>query len=134
MTLCACMKIAVGCVQACCQRCVATGSNLAQQRLLFYGAGEAGTGIAELIAIALHRRHGLSVEDVSPLLQESCQHAQLCLQIHGGVGCALALCMLLCKCFCSPRQVPTTLGANSTVPTTFQSVLISTASSCPPMS
>ncbi|KAK9837421.1 hypothetical protein WJX81_001177 [Elliptochloris bilobata] len=40
----------------------ATGGNLAQQRVLFYGAGEAGTGIAELIAIALHRRHGLSLQ------------------------------------------------------------------------
>ena len=58
----------------------ATGSNLAQQRLLFYGAGEAGTGIAELIAIALHRRHGLPVEEVGPFQQR-------------------ALCMLLCICF-----------------------------------
>lgn len=62
----------------------ATGSSLAQQRLLFYGAGEAGTGIAELIAIALHRRHGLSVEEVGPFHQESCQHAQLCLQRQWG--------------------------------------------------
>lgn len=42
----------------------ATGGSLAQQRLLFQGAGEAGTGIAELIAIALHRRHGLTLEEV----------------------------------------------------------------------
>ena len=42
----------------------ATGSTLAQQRVLFYGAGEAGTGIAELIAVARRRRHGLSVEEV----------------------------------------------------------------------
>lgn len=33
---------------------------------MFYGAGEAGTGIAELIAIALQRMHGLSIEEVCP--------------------------------------------------------------------
>lgn len=42
----------------------ATGGSLAEQRVLFYGAGEAGTGIAELIAIALQRRHGLTLEQV----------------------------------------------------------------------
>lgn len=42
----------------------ATGGTLAEQRVLFYGAGEAGTGIAELIAIALQRRHGLTLEQV----------------------------------------------------------------------
>ncbi len=42
----------------------ATGSTLAQQRILFHGAGEAGTGIAELIAIALQRRHGLTLKEV----------------------------------------------------------------------
>ena len=31
---------------------------------MFYGAGEAGTGIGEMIAIALHRMHGLSIEEV----------------------------------------------------------------------
>ena len=46
----------------------ATGGTLAQQRLLFYGAGEAGTGIAELIAIALHQRHGMSVEEVHSII------------------------------------------------------------------
>ncbi len=46
----------------------ATGSSLAEQRLLFYGAGEAGTGIAELVAIALQQRHGLTLEEVRHLL------------------------------------------------------------------
>ncbi|CAL5223762.1 g6326 [Coccomyxa viridis] len=40
-----------------------TGGQLSEQRIMFHGAGEAGTGIAELIAIALHRMHGLSIEE-----------------------------------------------------------------------
>ena len=46
----------------------ATGGTLAEQRLLFYGAGEAGTGIAELVAIALQQRHGLTLEEVWRML------------------------------------------------------------------
>ena len=42
----------------------ATGATLAEQRVLFYGAGEAGTGIAELVAIALQQRHGLTLQEV----------------------------------------------------------------------
>jgi Malic enzyme, NAD binding domain len=42
----------------------ATGKSLLQQRILFYGAGEAGTGIGELVAAALQQRHGLSREEV----------------------------------------------------------------------
>ena len=38
----------------------AEGASLADQRVLFLGAGEAGTGIGELIAIALEKRHGMS--------------------------------------------------------------------------
>ncbi len=45
----------------------ATGGTLAEQRLLFYGAGEAGTGIAELVAIALQQRHGLTLEEARPM-------------------------------------------------------------------
>ncbi len=43
-----------------------TGGQLPEQRIMFFGAGEAGTGIAELIAIALHRMYGLSIEEVHP--------------------------------------------------------------------
>lgn len=40
----------------------ATGKSLIEHRVLFLGAGEAGTGIGELIAHYLHLRHGLTVE------------------------------------------------------------------------
>ena len=40
-----------------------SGAGLAGQRVLFYGAGEAGTGIGELVAHALVARHGLSEAD-----------------------------------------------------------------------
>ncbi|CAK0739550.1 hypothetical protein CVIRNUC_001175 [Coccomyxa viridis] len=40
-----------------------THSSLSDQRIMFYGAGEAGTGIGEMIAIALHSMHGLSIEE-----------------------------------------------------------------------
>lgn len=40
-----------------------TGGELPKQRLLFMGAGEAGAGIAELVASFLHTRHGLSLAD-----------------------------------------------------------------------
>ncbi|GBG68541.1 hypothetical protein CBR_g3085 [Chara braunii] len=35
----------------------------AQQRVLFHGAGEAGTGIAELIAMAIAKRNGIPIEE-----------------------------------------------------------------------
>ena len=40
----------------------ATGADLTTQRILFYGAGEAGVGIGELIAMALEKR-GMSHHD-----------------------------------------------------------------------
>ena len=40
----------------------ATGTDLTEQRVLFYGAGEAGVGIGELIAMALEKR-GMSREE-----------------------------------------------------------------------
>ena len=38
-----------------------TGKPLDQHKFMFLGAGEAGTGIADLIALAIH--HGISLED-----------------------------------------------------------------------
>lgn len=40
----------------------ATGKPFSEHRVLFLGAGEAGTGIGELIAQYLHLRHGLTLE------------------------------------------------------------------------
>ena len=48
----------------------ATGGTLAEQRVLFYGAGEAGTGIAELVAIALRQRHGMTLAEVGRRLMD----------------------------------------------------------------
>eukprot|EP00879_Flechtneria_rotunda_P001497 GHRR01001653.1.p1 GENE.GHRR01001653.1~~GHRR01001653.1.p1 ORF type:complete len:385 (+),score=134.68 GHRR01001653.1:1139-2293(+) len=41
----------------------ATGKPLKEHRVLFLGAGEAGTGIGELIAKYLHLKHGMTVEE-----------------------------------------------------------------------
>mmetsp|Transcript_33028 Transcript_33028/g.105215 ORF Transcript_33028/g.105215 Transcript_33028/m.105215 type:complete len:505 (-) Transcript_33028:2160-3674(-) len=40
-----------------------TGGELPQQRVLFLGAGEAGTGIGELLALALVHRHGWTIQE-----------------------------------------------------------------------
>lgn len=39
----------------------ATGKPFNEHRVLFLGAGEAGTGIGELIATYLHLRHGMTM-------------------------------------------------------------------------
>ncbi|WIA17257.1 hypothetical protein OEZ85_014130 [Tetradesmus obliquus] len=41
----------------------ATGKPFNEHRVLFLGAGEAGTGIGELIATYLHLRHGMTMEE-----------------------------------------------------------------------
>lgn len=41
----------------------ATGKPLSEHRVLFLGAGEAGTGIGELVATYMHLRRGCSVEE-----------------------------------------------------------------------
>jgi len=40
-----------------------TNTTLADQTILFYGAGEAGTGIGELVAQALERYHSMTIEE-----------------------------------------------------------------------
>ncbi|GBG68534.1 hypothetical protein CBR_g3078 [Chara braunii] len=40
-----------------------TGRPLDQQKVLFLGAGEAGVGIGDLIAMAMVQKHGLSIEE-----------------------------------------------------------------------
>ena len=75
----------------------ATGGSLELQRVLFFGAGEAGTGIAELIAIALQQRHGLSLEEVRALSLRTWhsgttsgtldQHVHMLLSGGGGCFC-----------------------------------------------
>eukprot|EP00197_Chlamydomonas_leiostraca_P005503 CAMPEP_0202866184 /NCGR_PEP_ID=MMETSP1391-20130828/7245_1 /ASSEMBLY_ACC=CAM_ASM_000867 /TAXON_ID=1034604 /ORGANISM="Chlamydomonas leiostraca, Strain SAG 11-49" /LENGTH=597 /DNA_ID=CAMNT_0049546107 /DNA_START=115 /DNA_END=1908 /DNA_ORIENTATION=- len=41
----------------------ASGKPLKDQRIVFYGAGEAGTGIGELFAKAVHKKHGIPLEE-----------------------------------------------------------------------
>eukprot|EP00246_Nothoceros_aenigmaticus_P018199 TRINITY_DN942_c0_g1_i1.p1 TRINITY_DN942_c0_g1~~TRINITY_DN942_c0_g1_i1.p1 ORF type:complete len:851 (-),score=161.13 TRINITY_DN942_c0_g1_i1:194-2491(-) len=40
-----------------------TGAKLEEQKIIFLGAGEAGTGIGQLISLALHKRRGVPYEE-----------------------------------------------------------------------
>jgi len=40
-----------------------SGEELKSQRFFFYGAGEAAAGIAQLLVMALHKWHGLSIQE-----------------------------------------------------------------------
>ncbi|KAF6264419.1 hypothetical protein COO60DRAFT_123686 [Scenedesmus sp. NREL 46B-D3] len=51
----------------------ATGKPLQRHCVLFLGAGEAGTGIGELVARYLHMRHGMTLVGTGLWLQESHQ-------------------------------------------------------------
>lgn len=75
-----------------------SGELLAGKRVLFLGAGEAGTGIGELIAYCVHRRTGCSMQVVCSLLFAVCVALLLCVELIVLFVMWTGGCPALCVC------------------------------------